>query len=65
MITAGVNDYISGHQVKWTTDIGFSLNEVSSTWGSGFLGGGGGSVGWRTDSDSGQVVLRTQLQLTF
>jgi hypothetical protein len=63
LITVGVNKYFSRHQIKWTTDIGFGLNEISSVWG----GPAAEAVGWRTDSvdNDGQVSLRSQLQLAF
>lgn len=59
VITAGVNYYIEGHDVKWTTDIGMSLTEVSTIFASDL-------AGWRPDTaNEGQVVFRTQLQLLF
>jgi Phosphate-selective porin O and P len=67
VITVGVTKFFSKHQMKWTTDVGFGLEEVSSTWGSGFVGSGGDGAGWRTDStgDDGQFVIRSQLQMTY
>jgi hypothetical protein len=67
VLTVGVNKYFARQRVKWTTDIGVGLHEVSSVWGSGELGPGGAAVGWRTDSpgEDGQVVIRSQLQLLF
>lgn len=67
IITAGFAKYFSGHRVKWTSDIGYGLNEVTSTWGGGFVGVGGDLAGWRTDSPgkNGQIVARSQLQLWF
>jgi hypothetical protein len=66
-ITAGATRYFSKHQLKWTTDVGFGLNEVSSMWGGGFIGGGGDLTGKRADSpgNDGQVIIRSQLQLMF
>lgn len=58
VLTAGVNKYFSGHNMKWTTDIGFGFDSVV---------GPANVTGWRTDfgdSDE-QVVLRTQWQLLF
>jgi hypothetical protein len=62
VITVGVNKYFSGHQVKWTTDLGYSLEEAQG----GALGAMS-SRGWLPDvaSEDGQIVLRTQLQMTF
>ncbi len=59
VITLGVNKYFNKN-VKWTTDLGFALNEVDGSWDK-------TSVGWRQDSASkdGQVVLRSQLQVLF
>lgn len=67
VITAGVNWYFAKHRLKWTNDIGYGLNEVSETWGDGFLGLGGSIAGWRTDSPGshGQIVIRSQMQLLF
>ena len=67
LVTAGVNRYFSGHQLKWQTDVGYGFNEVNSTFGAGFLGNGGDIAGWRQDpsNEDGQIVLRTQLQLLF
>jgi hypothetical protein len=59
IITGGVNYYIEGHDVKWTTDIGISLTEVSAIFASDV-------TGWRADTaNEGEVVFRTQLQLLF
>lgn len=58
--TVGVNYYIDGHDVKWTTDFGFGFTEVDESWDSEF-------AGWRQDSagTQNQIVFRTQLQLLF
>jgi len=50
--------YFEGHNVKWTTDIGFGLEPVPVTV---------PITDWRADSGSntGQFVLRSQLQLAF
>ncbi len=58
IITVGVNKYFEGHNAKWTTDVGFSLDEVAS---------GAPITEWRTDSSGsdGQFVVRTQLQIAF
>lgn len=60
VITVGVNKYFAGHQVKWTTDVGYGLDAVNSNWAS-------NSLGYRADGmdEDGQLVLRSQLQLTF
>lgn len=60
VFTIGVNRYFQKHNLKWTTDIGFGINEVSSTWAS-------SGVGWRSDAtdEDGQIVIRSQFQLLF
>lgn len=65
--TIGANRYFAKNNIKWSTDVGYAFNEVSSTWGDGFLGSGGSGAGWRADAsdDDGQLVIRTQLQLQF
>jgi hypothetical protein len=60
VITAGVTRYWLKHAVKWTTDVGLGLEEVSDAWAS-------DALGWRADEpgEDGQIVLRSQLQLRF
>jgi hypothetical protein len=60
VITAGVNRYIRGHEIKLTADVGYGLNPVAEFWAS-------TGAGWRADEAGrdGQVVIRTQLQLVF
>lgn len=63
VVTFGWNYYIQGHDVKWTTDFGFSLNEVDPRFANDV-------AGWRSDVTSGgrtdfQFVIRTQFQLLF
>lgn len=62
VVTVGVNKYFSKHAVKWTTDVGYGINEVAPFWGS-----RGTGAGWRSDAtgDKGQLVIRSQLQLVF
>ena len=60
MLTIGFNRYFNDHQLKWTTDIGYGLNEIGGFW---------SSVGAGVRSDdpgqSGQIVVRGQFQLLF
>jgi hypothetical protein len=58
VISAGVNYYIDGHDLKWTTDLSFGLSEVSFA---------PDITGFRTDAegDDPQIVLRTQFQILF
>jgi hypothetical protein len=63
IFTVGVNRYWAKHGLKWTTDIGYGIESVYSTQ---------AITGWRADgidedlnNEDGQVVFRTQMQLTF
>jgi len=60
LITIGANRYLYGHDVRFSADAGYALTPVSPTWSSPV-------VGYRTDEpgESGQIVVRTQLQLLF
>ena len=60
VITVGVNKYWNKHALKWTTDVGFGLNQVDPV----FAASG---AGWRGDvaDEDGQIVFRSQLQLMF
>ncbi len=60
VITVGATRYIASHTLKWTTDIGFGVNELAGAFAS-------SGAGWREDApgEDSQVVLRTQLQLIF
>ena len=59
IITAGLNHYIDGQDLKFTADIGFSLGEVSLVMSN-------SQTGWYHDRrQNDQVVLRTQLQFMF
>jgi hypothetical protein len=59
IITVGVNKYYSPN-VKWTTDVGYGLDPFLLH---------NPTTGWREDwddeEDDGQIVFRTQWQLTF
>lgn len=58
ILTVGVNHYFAGHNAKWTTDLGYSFDELAIA---------DSRAGWRVDTsgDDGQLVIRTQLQLAF
>ena len=60
ILTIGLNRYFHGHTLKWTTDVGIGLNEVTSDWVQ-------INSGWQADApgEDGQIVIRTQLQLLF
>lgn len=59
MLTVGVNKYFSGHNVKWTTDVGFAFNEVQLSTNT--------LTGLQSDisGSDNQVVVRTQWQILF
>ena len=56
VFTVGGN-YWFNDNVKWTTDFGYALNGINGAWDL-------GETGWRT-GDSGEYVVRTQLQFKF
>lgn len=60
VITLGATKFWAKHNLKWQSDIGYGLNEVSSPWAS-------DGAGWRADApdEDGQFVFRTQLQIVF
>ena len=59
LVTLGFNHYFDGQDMKFSSDIGFSLGEVSAVMANTI-------TGWSTDtSQRDQAVLRTQLQLMF
>jgi hypothetical protein len=57
LLTAGVNWYLDGQDIKWTTDLGWAITEVHP-WFADL------NAGWRP-SGSDEIVFRTQLQLMF
>ncbi len=54
--TVGAN-YWFNDNVKWTTDVGYALNGINGAWDL-------GETGWRA-GDSGEYVVRTQIQVSF
>lgn len=60
VITFGVNRFWAKHALKWTTDIGFGLNEIAEPFSA-------SGAGWRADKpgQDGQIVVRSQMQLLF
>jgi hypothetical protein len=59
LVTLGFNHYLDGQDLKFSTDIGFSLGEVSAVMANTL-------TGWTTDtSQRDQALFRTQLQLMF
>lgn len=64
--TVGLNWYIAGKQVKFTTDLGYSVNGVMFT--NGMYSQSITGADYRQDSsvgNGGQFVFRTQMQLLF
>lgn len=57
LLTVGVNWYLDGQDVKWTTDLGWAITAVHP-WFADL------DAGWRP-SRSDEIVFRTQLQLMF
>ena len=60
VVTIGINKYWAGHNLKWQNDIGYAFNAVASNWAT-------DTAGWRGDApdESGQIVVRSQIQLLF
>ncbi len=60
VVTAGFNRYFAEHALKLTADVGYGFKPVADFWAS--LG-----AGWLEDEpgESGQIVVRVQIQLLF
>jgi hypothetical protein len=54
--TIGANYWIN-ENIKWTTDVGYALNGINAAWDL-------GETGWNS-GDSGEYLIRTQLQFKF
>ncbi len=81
IVQLGINYYIHGQNVKWTTDVGYSFNQISATYftmaqapvnpglrpssTAGINNGGSNFTGWTEDGGDGQWLIRSQLQLSF
>ncbi|MEI6474715.1 MAG: hypothetical protein WCO75_04925 [Planctomycetota bacterium] len=57
LLTIGVNYYLDGQDLKWTTDLGWAITAVNPLFSD-------VNAGWRP-SRSDEIVFRTQLQLIF
>ena len=55
-LTVGANYWLNDN-VKWTTDFGYALTGIDSAWAT-------GDTGWNA-GDSGEYLIRTQLQVQF
>jgi hypothetical protein len=60
IFTFGANHYLDGHDLKWSSDIGFGASQVEDFWIN-------SRAGYRTDAEDAepQIVIRTQIQLLF
>lgn len=60
ILTVGLDHHWKKHQARLIVDVGYAFNSVSSVWAN-------EGAGWRTDSPgkNGQVVTRSQIQLSF
>ena len=60
LLTVGANRFFSEHALKWTMDVGYGFNPVDDFWSS-------TRRGWLDDDtgESGQIVVRMQMQLLF
>jgi len=66
--TVGFSYLFHGHQLKWTSDIGYAFNELNQvSIGGNDFGWQDTSHGWNPDAagSDGQVVMRNQIQLLF
>ena len=57
VVTVGANYFINDN-VKWTTDIGYSMNGIGAGWDT-------ATTGWTASADRGEYLLRTQIQVSF
>jgi len=55
--TVGFNYFVNDN-VKWTTDLGYSFNGISTGWDL-------DNTGWNATSETGEYLVRTQLQVQF
>ena len=59
IVTGGVNYYPTANKaVKWTNQVGYSFNSVSGVWDT-------TNTGWAAGGDDGDVVVVSQLQVSF
>ena len=57
VVTVGANYFINDN-VKWTTDVGYALNGIGTGWDT-------ATTGWNASTDSGEYLVRTQIQVSF
>lgn len=58
IVNFGVNWYIDGQDIKWTTQFGYSLDSVDPSWYN-------QETGWRVTGSRDALVFQSQLQLLF
>lgn len=58
VLTVGLNWYIDGEDLKWSSDVGFAFDSVDGVWAN-------QANGWRAAAEQSEVVFRTQLQMAF
>jgi hypothetical protein len=58
VLTVGLNWYIDGEDLKWSSDVGFAFDAVDGIWAT-------PQNGWRAAAEQSEVVFRTQLQMAF
>lgn len=56
--TVGVNWYIDGEDLKWSSDFGIAFDAVDGIWYN-------GENGWRAAAEESEIVFRTMLQMAF
>jgi hypothetical protein len=58
IVNVGVNWYIDGQDIKWTTQFGYALDSVDPSWYN-------WETGWRVTGSRDALVFQSQLQLLF
>lgn len=58
ILTIGLNWYIDGEDLKWSSDFGIAFDSVDGVWYD-------GENGWRASADPNEIVIRTMLQMAF
>lgn len=57
VVTVGAN-YFLNDNVKWTTDLGYSMNGIGAGWNV-------ADTGWSNTTGDGEYLVRTQIQVQF
>ncbi len=58
IVSVGFNKFFKGHALKFTGEVGYSMNPITSGW---------AKAGWQTDGagEDGQIMARAELHLLF